>query len=288
MKNRKLPFGYELRMGKVCIKESEAEVVRLIFHSYREGASYNRIAGFLGSQPVPYREGGQPWNKNMVARILQDERYTGMDDFPRVIEPEIFQTTQQKRPKTGGSPENAKELRLLRDMVVCAHCGTPMARNQRDNWTCPQCGGPPVRKTGPELLADLQLLLTPYTRHPEKIQAPPYRTQEHRDLELRLEQAMTSVNEPEQPVYQEEFMAINEQMTTLQTRRVQLLEAQQADLAITGRLQEAESLLAGTPAEITEWDEALVRQTVETVKVLSAHEILVCLKDGTEIRETVL
>ena len=88
--------------------------------------------------------------------------------------------------------------------------------------------------------------------------------------------------------YQEEFTAINEQMTTLQTRRVQLLEAQQADLAITGRLQEAESLLAGTPSEITEWDEALVRQTVETVKVLSAHEILVCLKDGTEIRETVL
>lgn len=89
-------------------------------------------------------------------------------------------------------------------------------------------------------------------------------------------------------LYQEEFMAINEQMTTLQTRRAQLLKAQQADLAITGRLQEAESLLAGAPSEITEWDEALVRQTVETVKVLSAHEILVCLKGGTEIRETVL
>ena len=87
--------------------------------------------------------------------------------------------------------------------------------------------------------------------------------------------------------YQEEFTAINEQMTTLQTRRVQLLEAQQADLAITGRLQEAESLLAGTPSEITEWDEALVRQTVETVKVLSAHEILVCLQGGMEIREKV-
>ena len=77
-------------------------------------------------------------------------------------------------------------------------------------------------------------------------------------------------------LYQEEFMAINEQMTTLQTRRAQLLEAQQAD-----------PRLAGAPAEITEWDEALVRQTVETVKVLSAHEILVCLKGGTEIREKV-
>ena len=202
MKNRKLPFGYELRMGKVCIKASEAEVVRLIFRSYQEGASYNRIAELLGSQPVSYREDGQPWNKNMVARILQDERYTGVNDFPLMIEAGLFQAVQTRRPQTGGSPENAKELRLLRDMVVCAYCGTPMARNQRDNWTCPQCGGPSAKKTGPELLADLQRLLTPYTQHPEKIQAPPYRPREHRDLELRLEQAMTSVNEAEQPAYQ--------------------------------------------------------------------------------------
>lgn len=202
MKNRKLPFGYELRMGKVCIKEPEAEVVRQIFRSYQEGASYNQIAGLLGNQPVPYREDGQSWNKNMVARILQDERYIGTDGFPQVIEVALFQTIQQKRPKTGGSPENATELRLLRDLVVCACCGTPMARNQRDNWACPQCGGPSVKKTGPELLADLQRLLVPYTQHPEKIQAPPYQPREHRDLELRLEQAMTSVNEAEQPVYQ--------------------------------------------------------------------------------------
>ena len=257
MKNRKLPFGYELRMGKVCIKASEAEVVQKIFRSYQEGASYNRIAGFLGSQPVPYREDGQPWNKNMVARILQDERYTGMDDFPRVIEPEIFQTTQQKRPKTGGSPENAKELRLLRDLVVCAHCSTPMARNQRDNWTCPQCGGPPVKKTGTELLADLQRLLTPYTRHPEKIQAPPYRPREHRDLELRLEQAMTSVNEAEQPAYQAALALAAAQLTDIgperyeSTRIRRLLEGKrQTDLTPTLIRQITAKILLGPTGAI--------------------------------------
>ena len=257
MKNRKLPFGYELRMGKVCIKEPEAEVVRQIFQSYQEGASYNQIAGFLVNQPVPYREDGQPWNKNMVARILQDERYTGMDDFPRVIEPEIFQTTQQKRPKTGGSPENAKELRLLRDLVVCAHCSTPMARNQRDNWTCPQCGGPPVKKTGPELLADLQRLLTPYTRHPEKIQAPPYRPREHRDLELRLEQAMTSVNEAEQPAYQAALALAAAQLTDIGPERYEsvrirrLLEGKrQTDLTPTLIRQITAKILLGPTGAI--------------------------------------
>ena len=109
------------------------------------------------------------------------------------------------------------------------------------------------------------------------------------ELQGRFQALLEEVQKSGESVlsYQDEFMAINEQMTTLQTRRVHLLEAQQADLAITGRLQEAESLLAGTPSEITEWDEALVRQTVETVKILSAHEILVCLKGGMEIREKV-
>lgn len=87
--------------------------------------------------------------------------------------------------------------------------------------------------------------------------------------------------------YQEEFTAINEQMTILQTRRARLLEARQADLAVSGRIQEAEELLDEVSPELNEWDESLVRQTVETVKVLSAHEILVCLRGGVEIREKV-
>ena len=84
--------------------------------------------------------------------------------------------------------------------------------------------------------------------------------------------------------YQEEFMAINEQMNHPPDEARPAAGGPASDLAITGRLQEAKSLLAGTPAEITEWDESLVRQTVETVKVLSAPRDLVCLQGGMEIR----
>ena len=34
---------------------------------------------------------------------------------------------------------------------------------------------------------------------------------------------------------------------------------------------------------ITEWDESVIRQMVETVKVLSKNEIIVTLKGGAEI-----
>ena len=53
MKNRKLPFGYEMRMGKMCLKEREAELVKLIFQRYSEGISYNQIVSILSIQPTP-------------------------------------------------------------------------------------------------------------------------------------------------------------------------------------------------------------------------------------------
>lgn len=267
MKNRKLPFGYELRMGRVCVKESEAEVVKQIYQSYREGASYNQIAGFLGSQPIPYREEGQPWNKNMVARILQDERYIGTDGFPQVIEAAIFQAVQNRRPQTGGSPEKARELRLLRGLVCCVRCGTPMARNQHDNWACPQCGGSSIKKTGPELLADFQRLLAPYTQHPEKIQAPPYRPREHRDLELRLEQAMTSVNEAEQPAYQAALALAAAQLADIGPERYENIRIR--------RLLEGKCQTDLTPT--------LIRQITAKILLGPTGAIAVQLKNGQVI-----
>ena len=86
----------------------------------------------------------------------------------------------------------------------------------------------------------------------------------------------------------EQFKAISEQMGALREQKALILEAQQADLAVNGRIQQAEELLNSASPEITEWDEELIRQAVETVKVLSDHEILVCLRGGIEIRQEVI
>ena len=88
--------------------------------------------------------------------------------------------------------------------------------------------------------------------------------------------------------YAEKFKAISEQMGDLREQKALILEAQQADLAVNGRIQQAEELLNSASPEITEWDEELIRQAAETVKVLSDHEILVCLRGGIEIRQEVI
>ena len=96
MGNRKLPFGYKMEQGKPVIYPREAEMVTVIFRQYTMGASYLALVKMLKNQPVPY-DTNRLWNKNMVARILEDSRYLGQEDFPAVIEEKLFRQVAQKR-----------------------------------------------------------------------------------------------------------------------------------------------------------------------------------------------
>ena len=94
--NRKLPFGYAMRMGKICIQEQEAGLVKEIFSDYIRGVSFLRLTEKLNSQPVAYNPQTR-WNKNMVARILEDKRYVGEKDFPLIIEQDLMNAALAKR-----------------------------------------------------------------------------------------------------------------------------------------------------------------------------------------------
>ena len=93
MGNRKLPFGYQMRFGDVIPHPDEAEAVQKIYQNYLAGASFRQIAEGLQAQGIPY-DGAKPWNKNMVARILENERYTGIGPFPALVPAELFRAVQ--------------------------------------------------------------------------------------------------------------------------------------------------------------------------------------------------
>ena len=40
----KLPFGYCMQNGQICVADAEAEIVRMIFTSYAEGNSYETLS----------------------------------------------------------------------------------------------------------------------------------------------------------------------------------------------------------------------------------------------------
>ena len=77
MENRKLPFGYELHNGTIQINKKESDCVRWIFLTYLEGASLSEIAKELNFKGETRYNKTTGWNKNMIDRILQDQRYSG-------------------------------------------------------------------------------------------------------------------------------------------------------------------------------------------------------------------
>lgn len=115
MGNRKQPFGYKMEFGEIVPQPQEKETVRSIYLQYLAGASFKQLAERLQTEDVPY-DGDKPWNKNMVARILEDDRYIGRKNFPALIEAEQFRAAQERRkemrPEYKQTPAQ-KELRRL-------------------------------------------------------------------------------------------------------------------------------------------------------------------------------
>lgn len=99
MGNRKQPFGYKMSLGEIVIQESEAKLVQEVFRRYIAGESLNELTEALRQQDVPYDE-GRLWNKNMIARILADTRYTGERGYPKLIDKEQLIAANSPFPAT--------------------------------------------------------------------------------------------------------------------------------------------------------------------------------------------
>ena len=85
--------------------------------------------------------------------------------------------------------------------------------------------------------------------------------------------------------YAQTFQRINEEAARLKEQRQYLLDQQQIDSAANGRIAHAMDVLNSSVAEITEWDESMIRQLVDTVTVLSEDRIRVRLYGGMEIEK---
>ena len=120
MGKRKQPFGYKMKLGEIVPQTQEAEAVRSIYLQYLAGASFKQLAEQLQAEDVPY-DVDKPWNKNMVARILEDDRYIGEKYFPALIPTEQFHAAQERRkemrPEYKQTPAQ-KELRKLCGGIV--------------------------------------------------------------------------------------------------------------------------------------------------------------------------
>ena len=143
-KNRKQPFGYGVLEGVVCSIPAEAEMVQEIYRLYIKGMSIVQIAKVMTARGVPYRQGVPEWNKNMVARILDDSRYTGQLPYPAILEQKLFDQACKLRQKNRPRQLANQEIRWIRTKVSCAQCGARLIRKTDKRrrgtiWCCPEC-----------------------------------------------------------------------------------------------------------------------------------------------------
>ena len=88
--------------------------------------------------------------------------------------------------------------------------------------------------------------------------------------------------------YADAFRRITEEMGALKDRKVFLLAQMESGSAANRRIRDAVAILSAGDSQLTEWDESIIRHLVDTVEVLSADRIRVCLRGGMEIEQSIV
>lgn len=87
--------------------------------------------------------------------------------------------------------------------------------------------------------------------------------------------------------YMSQFKAVMEEVTALKEKRTFIEQQRRTNAQASQRLDILCGALAQTPPELTEWEEPLIRQLVETVTVVSAERITVQIRGGVEIEQAI-
>ena len=145
-KNRNIPFGYTMQKGEIVEELTESQAVKNIFKLYLNGKSMSELARQMSISQISYNGITFDWNKNMVKRILENEKYLGKDGYPALIDSETFNhANARKKSKATSVNEISEELKIIRSLTYCTECGHRLSRiggnTQTDKWDCrnPEC-----------------------------------------------------------------------------------------------------------------------------------------------------
>ena len=271
MANRKLAFGYEMQRGIVCVKTAEAAIVKEIYAAYIRGISYSQITDSLNAQAVPYNEPGKSWNKNMVARVLSNELYTGNETYPAILSEGEYRRAASAKPATGASLDT--RAKTTRQLARCAVCGSALALSGNKygwaRWNCPSCNALSADAVMPDTVDAVSHILTAMVRNPELIQAPPQAKQSMQGIPEQLGSEFNLA------IQAEEFneSAARAKAISLAAARFDALGSEDYE---TMRIQ---YILAKTEQN-GGLDTALLRQITSAILIHPTGEISLKLKNG--------
>ena len=130
-----------MKKGEIIAEPTESQAVKDIFKLYLDGKSMSEIARQMSISQISYNGITFDWNKNMVKRILENEKYLGKDGYPVLIDNETFNhANARKKSKATSVNEISEELQIIRSLTYCKECGHRLSRiggnTQTDKWDC--------------------------------------------------------------------------------------------------------------------------------------------------------
>lgn len=141
MANRMISFGYGIDGNKICVIDSEAQIVKEIFEKYSAGKLLQEIADELSNRRIDFFQGNCCWNKNKISRIIENQKYIGNDGYPPIVSRELFQTAYNLKNNKGCKKGHfSGNIEYLKKNATCAQCGKIMTRRSkwrsREKWLC--------------------------------------------------------------------------------------------------------------------------------------------------------
>ena len=92
----------------------------------------------------------------------------------------------------------------------------------------------------------------------------------------------------DQAAYSDRFRDIMQKQTALKAQRDKIQRMLAESGKATAHIEQCRQAAETTPSAITEWDEALIRQVVESVTVETGSEIIVALRSGASIHQELI
>lgn len=91
-----------------------------------------------------------------------------------------------------------------------------------------------------------------------------------------------------QAAYSDRFRDIMQHQTELKAQRNEIQRMLAESGKAAAHIEQCRQAAETTPSAITEWDEALIRQVVESVTVETCNEVIVALKSGASIHQELM
>jgi len=247
MGNRKLPFGYMMERGEIMPHPEERNCVCMIFDEYQKGASYNVLVARLEKKGVPY-DTEKSWNKNMVARILENRRYTGEQPYPPIITGEQFNAVACLRAVKKGDTEKTYVSKTLRR--VCE------------------------AKITPDIVSQVLSLMNGLIMHPGLVQSPAETMQETSEyilLKMKLDEALA-----QQPINEDEAKQLI----------CDLASAEYASIGSADYETECIQRLLYDTMPMDKLDEVLLEKCLAQVMIATDRAVILRLKNGQIIERS--